>query len=572
MDQLIKIESVNFSELVKTSKGISVLNESKLVETLNQEFTDDEQRWYIANLYVYMHYHPTNDFPINLEHVYKMMGFAHKKNAKRTLENNFTKDEDYKIMLLRREQQVHGGHNDETVMLNVDTFKNLCMIVKTEKGKAIRQYYVKLENIYNKLIKEEMEATRKLLKETEENIAKMNTEYLQNLKLNKNEILIEKFKNKPCIYLAEVGENLIKCGSSQDINLRKHNLKEVFGTCVFLDIFECTLSNFREIEQYILCKVKDYLHKEPINGHISKEVIKLNEAIFNYSQLRTIVANEIKNYTNKDLELLKLTNESKKLDLIKNLLRENFNYDQIYNLINGCKEEEEKVQIQPENKVNPIVNTTNTVIKKGKKIQVIDPDNLNVVVKVYDSMIYALRDTQLNYVKQSIQKAIKNNTIYKGYRWMFVEHGCDPNIVVNIHPTVESRQTKLEIILQLNKDKTQIIESYHGVTLIKNKFKVSLPRLHKIIDDHLLFNDSYFIRIKDCPSELLNSYKQNNTLSMRSSSKSIKIKQINFQTNQEIIYKSLTECSIKFGSSEKTISDAIKNDNIVNGYKFSTCI
>ena len=48
-------------------------------------------------------------------------------------------------------------------MLNVDTFKNLCMIVKTEKGKAIRQYYVKLENIYNKFIKEEMEATRELL-------------------------------------------------------------------------------------------------------------------------------------------------------------------------------------------------------------------------------------------------------------------------------------------------------------------------------------------------------------------------------------------------------------------------
>ena len=74
-----------------------------MVETLNQEFTDDEQRWYIANLYVYMHYHPTNDFPINLENVYKMIGFAHKKNAKRTLENNFTKDEDYKIIMVRDE-------------------------------------------------------------------------------------------------------------------------------------------------------------------------------------------------------------------------------------------------------------------------------------------------------------------------------------------------------------------------------------------------------------------------------------------------------------------------------------
>ena len=46
-------------------------------------------------------------------------------------------------------------------MLSVDTFKNLCMIVKTEKGKAIRKYYVKLEN--NKLIKEEMQKREELL-------------------------------------------------------------------------------------------------------------------------------------------------------------------------------------------------------------------------------------------------------------------------------------------------------------------------------------------------------------------------------------------------------------------------
>jgi phage anti-repressor protein len=588
MDQLIKIESVNFSELVKTG-SLSVLNESlqsKLVETLNHEFTDEEQRWYIANLYVYMHYHPTNEFPINLEHVYKMIGFAHKKNARRTLENNFIQDEDYKIVLpnekngpyenekaaspygeagpskdeviFRKEKNLGGaGLNKEHIMLNVDTFKNLCMIVKTDKGKAIRKYYVKLENIYNRLIGEEMETTRKLLKETEENME-------QREKLNKHKLLIENFKNKPCIYLAEVGDNLIKCGSSQDVDIRKNNLKDVFGKCLFLDIFECTLYNFREIEQYILCKVKDYLYKEPINGHISKEVIKLNDKLFNYNQLRTIVANEIKNYTNKDLEFIRLNNESKKLDIIKDLLSKNFNYEQMDDILNGQNKQEKVIVV--EQTEQPEINKSTTIIKKGKRIQAIDPDNLNVVVKVYDSMIYALRDTECNYIKRNIQKAIQNNTIYKGYRWMFIEHGCDPNVVVNIQPTVKSRQTELQTILQLNKDKSEIIESYYGITLIKNKFRVSLPRLHKIIDDHLLFHDSYFIKLQDCPPEL----KETITFSTRSSSKSIKIKQVNMQTNEEIMYKSITEASIKFGSSEKTISDAIKTKSIINGYKFES--
>ena len=127
-----------------------------------------------------MHYHPTNDFPINLENVYSMIGFANKGNAMKTIKNNFTENEDYKKQLFRTEKLVKEGKNmggsglnQETVMLNIDTFKNLCMLAKTQKGKEIRKYYVKLEDIYNAIIKEELEENKKELeqnkKELEEN-------------------------------------------------------------------------------------------------------------------------------------------------------------------------------------------------------------------------------------------------------------------------------------------------------------------------------------------------------------------------------------------------------------------
>ena len=152
MTQMIKPDSVDFNALIKNSTHLTIDCQSKMIDTLTKEFTEEESRWYIANLYVYMNYHPTNDFPINLETLVKLVGFAHKKNAKRTLENNFIKDEDYKIRLLPKGKQVWGGHNEECIMLNIDTFKNMCMLVKTEKSKEIRKYYVKLENIYNKII------------------------------------------------------------------------------------------------------------------------------------------------------------------------------------------------------------------------------------------------------------------------------------------------------------------------------------------------------------------------------------------------------------------------------------
>ena len=168
MNQIIAPKSINFKELVKNSNTTLSLNlETKMINILNTEFTEEEQQWYIANLYIYMNYHPTNDYPINLEDIFHMIGFANKGNAKRTLDNNFTKDEDYKITILPSEK---GQIAREDIMLNVDTFKNLCMLAKTDKGKEIRKYYVKLENIYNQIIKEEIEEKNELLQEQQKKI------------------------------------------------------------------------------------------------------------------------------------------------------------------------------------------------------------------------------------------------------------------------------------------------------------------------------------------------------------------------------------------------------------------
>jgi len=137
MNQIIKTESIDFNNLIKNSTTLSLDCKSKIVEILNEEFTEEESRWYIANLYVYMNYHPTNDYPINLDTLVKLVDFANKQNAKRTLVNNFIEGEDYKILLIPKDEQVLipkdenlntknlGGRPKEQIMLNVDTFKNI---------------------------------------------------------------------------------------------------------------------------------------------------------------------------------------------------------------------------------------------------------------------------------------------------------------------------------------------------------------------------------------------------------------------------------------------------------------
>ena len=86
-------------------------------------------------------YHPIHDFAIDLDNVWKWLGFNQKYNAKRVLDKFFVLDKDYKILLLRDEEQDgerHGGHNKQTILLNIHTFKRLCMKAATTKADQIQ--------------------------------------------------------------------------------------------------------------------------------------------------------------------------------------------------------------------------------------------------------------------------------------------------------------------------------------------------------------------------------------------------------------------------------------------------
>src|SRR5215203_121462 len=134
MTHNIKSNSIDFVSLINNDANLQILNDnlySKIVEKMKHEFTEEQQQWYMANMYMYLHYHPIDEYPINLENIWKIIGFANKWNAKRTLENNFIENDDY-TFFIRREESLIGGRPKETIMLNIDTFKNLCMLAKTD--------------------------------------------------------------------------------------------------------------------------------------------------------------------------------------------------------------------------------------------------------------------------------------------------------------------------------------------------------------------------------------------------------------------------------------------------------
>lgn len=562
----IKPESIDFNLLINDMK-ISNIFQSKFIDKLKETFTEDELKWYIANLYVYLNYNSTTEYPIDLEKIYKIVGFANKGNAKRTLENNFTENEDYRV-IIHTEKNPKGGRPEEIIMLNVDTFKNICMLAKTEKSKQIRRYYIKLENIFNKLINEERLENQNIIENQKIELNDKDKIHNLDLKMNKQEILLNTLKTKKCIYLGEIEKNIIKIGSSKNVSERIKGLNKTFGNCIFLDIFIC--EDFRDIESNILSDdiIIEHNYKTPINGYKSSEVIKLTDK-FTYQHLLKIVKKHIDN-TNylTPIELLenkRLDTENKKLDLIEKLLDKGYNPEIITDFTKNIN------QSLTENIDNNIIEKKNnnidfklkTKTPKGRKVQQIDPLNFKLK-NIYDSMVYLLRDNP-TFHKSCIDKAIKNNTIYKEYRWSFVEKNQDSNIV-NIAPTIELKMKSpiIETIIELNEEKTKILNTYNTKDLMMKKFHIAKITLNNIINKKEKYKNCYFIKYSDCPKELLDNYSEKIEKKYHIHAKPIK--QINHNTSEIIIFNSLHEISMKLGISSKTIIDAIDNKYLCNGY------
>lgn len=125
--------------------------DSILYETINEELTYHEKKIYWTHYYCSYLYNDDTDYVIDLDDIWKWLGYSQKKRAKDLLENYFTYNENYKISY-ENKTKGRGGHNKEKIMMNLTTFKKFCMRAKTTKGEQMRNYYDKIQRIVFKTL------------------------------------------------------------------------------------------------------------------------------------------------------------------------------------------------------------------------------------------------------------------------------------------------------------------------------------------------------------------------------------------------------------------------------------
>ena len=286
---------VDIKTLIQTS-SIGIYDKTKLINKLKDHFSEEEQKLYVANLFLYLNYHPVDDFVVNLETVWKFIGFSNKANGKRLLKQHFTENRDYKISLIRSDERVHGGQNLETIMLNINTFKKLCLKSNTDNADRIHDYYVKLEMVYNELVKEQLREQRTILEE-QKNLIEEKTEQLEE-KTKK----LEFYENKPSthgfsarrkgfVYIIKERSKPghYKIGMSHNVEKRLRNLNT--GSS------EATLQIYNEIQTYDCEMLESIVQKilQPFNIPGRREWFFFDNNEINYALHVLHVTNQFLN-------------------------------------------------------------------------------------------------------------------------------------------------------------------------------------------------------------------------------------------------------------------------------------
>ena len=164
------MQELNIVELIEKNPISKLSNayNNKLINKIKDNFTDFESQLFVSSFYCYLNYDKNIDFVVDLDHIWKWLGFQQKINAKMLLETYFKLDIDYKNLAfvttkatsneekpLNKQDEKWGGHNKQTILLTIKCFKSLCLKSQTKKASEIHEYYMKMEDVLHQIVEEE---------------------------------------------------------------------------------------------------------------------------------------------------------------------------------------------------------------------------------------------------------------------------------------------------------------------------------------------------------------------------------------------------------------------------------
>ena len=401
MEELKIVELIENNPITKLSKDYNV----KLLTKIKEHFTDFEQQLFLSSFYCYLNCDQKKDFVIDLDNIWKWMGFSQKVNAKTLLEKQFIINKDYiKVPLSQQKQSINlkGGHNKEIFMLTIETFKKFCLKAGTKKADDIHDYYIKLEEIIHNILQEECSELKLQL----ENIVTTTEKEKEELK---EKTLLEQFPiNTQCVYIGLVDnktlgkpnskmyrETVIKFGQSNNLNERVKTHKKTYENFRLYNAFK--VKNKIEIENCIKKHptFKNRLRIVTIDDIAHRELIALDDEEYTIDKVERLIKEIIKEneYNVENYNLLLNKNEELQNEIYR--LKDTINEQE--KLLKNNDKKIHKLEYDVTNEIKGKIASNYAICKYGYFLYAYQYDNMRFVCSItrqkdYDTVLKNLKE------------------------------------------------------------------------------------------------------------------------------------------------------------------------------------
>ena len=315
--------SLNIVDLIEKNPIVNLTQEynSRLINKIKETFTETQQHLFVSSFYCYLNYNKTTDYVIDLDNVWRWLGFSTKQKARLLLEKCFLIDKDYKVLLnlqVKQTDETRGGHNKQTFLLNIRTFKLFCIKAGTEKANEIHEYFVKLEDIMTEIVKDECTELKEQLENKKQQLENQKISSQLEKELLREKTLIEQFPvNTQCVYYGivddknENNEKLVKYGNSNNLQQRVDQHKKTYTNFRLVNAFKV------ENKLYIENSIKNDEELIPYKRSIEIKNTKYTEMLainnLSFEKLDNIIKKIITNIEYSPENYIKLLNENREL-------------------------------------------------------------------------------------------------------------------------------------------------------------------------------------------------------------------------------------------------------------------
>jgi phage anti-repressor protein len=510
----------NIVELIEKNPIVNLSNtyNNKLLSKIKVAFSETQQKLFISSFYCFLNYNQLNDYVIDLDNIWKWLGFSQKIRAKELLEKYFKLNVDYKTYLpIRKEKNGRGGNNKEKIMLNIITFKSFCLKSGTKKADEIHNYFIKLEELLQDTIQEESQELKLQLEQIKQN---QEIDRKKFLLVEREKLLLREFTGDiSIVYIIKVksfenGQYIVKIGESRNgIQGRYADHKKNYKDIVLLDCFKLSKSQ----------KFEKFIHHHPLikpnrvndfEGHEKEVELFLIGKELSYEMLLQVINENINTFKDENERIVeKLIKEissipeptvETKSDILQRILDNQIEMTkQIQSLEKINREILEKLN---KSQTKTQTNFNQTLKTIGPKLQKINPETM-AIVKVYDTLEECLTEYNYRVKRPSIEKAMKENRIYQGFLWAYVGRDKDSSIIHNQIYINPSRPQNNGYIAQLNKEQTEIIHVYlDRKTAAKLNGYQSSSALDNPVKNKTLTNNHYYTLYDKCDQPLIQMF------------------------------------------------------------------